>query len=347
MSAITIAQIAEEAGVSPMTVSIALRPQHGRSRISPETRERICALAKKMNYRPNPSAKNLALARSHHIGFYLNSPEALNLSTIPRRRIISTTQAQLWKRGYRLGIYYFESEREEGFSEFLTPRRFVDGIMTLGFTLSAAEIAKIRASGMPTISLYHKIKGMRSFTIDFDAMARHAAEYLHAHGHREIAILAAGTLQHERIFGFRQRAQELGLRVPDERIFLEPLDQGRTSEILARRLVGALMASRAPAAVTAFYIPSDYLAIEIVRFMEANGKVLGRDFSVISFDNLEGQGQRPWDELRLTSYDPPYAEIGEAVAATLGQPDARPEDACRTFKAHLVERRSVRRLSTD
>lgn len=52
----TMAEIAAEAGVSKMTVSLALRASH---RVSKERREHILKIAERMNYRPNPMVQTL------------------------------------------------------------------------------------------------------------------------------------------------------------------------------------------------------------------------------------------------------------------------------------------------
>ncbi|AHF91324.1 transcriptional regulator [Opitutaceae bacterium TAV5] len=54
--AITMRHLADAAGVSKMTVSLALRGHH---KISEATRMRICNLAEKMGYRPNPFVQTL------------------------------------------------------------------------------------------------------------------------------------------------------------------------------------------------------------------------------------------------------------------------------------------------
>ncbi|HSI08571.1 MAG TPA: LacI family DNA-binding transcriptional regulator [Rariglobus sp.] len=55
-TALTMSELAKVAGVSKMTVSLALR---GHEKISAATRERIRALAEKMGYRPNPLVQTL------------------------------------------------------------------------------------------------------------------------------------------------------------------------------------------------------------------------------------------------------------------------------------------------
>jgi LacI family transcriptional regulator len=55
-TALTMSDLAKAAGVSKMTVSLALR---GHEKISVATRERVRALAEKMGYRPNPLVQTL------------------------------------------------------------------------------------------------------------------------------------------------------------------------------------------------------------------------------------------------------------------------------------------------
>ena len=62
----TIRDIAREAGVSDTTVSLSFRPN---SRVSEATRERIREIAKRLNYFPNRSARNLRYGSSRTIGF--------------------------------------------------------------------------------------------------------------------------------------------------------------------------------------------------------------------------------------------------------------------------------------
>lgn len=62
---VTLATVAEKAGVSVSAVSKAL---NGSSEITENTRERILAIAKELDYRPNFSARSLRLGRSNLIG---------------------------------------------------------------------------------------------------------------------------------------------------------------------------------------------------------------------------------------------------------------------------------------
>src|SRR4029077_9158483 len=71
---VTLADIAREIGVSKMTVSRAI---NNNALISPETRERVLEVARRMNYQPNQHARALATSRSFLIGIVV--PDLMNL----------------------------------------------------------------------------------------------------------------------------------------------------------------------------------------------------------------------------------------------------------------------------
>ena len=65
---VKITDVAEKAGVSIATVSLAL---NGNEKINIRTRRHVAAVAKELGYRPNPSAKRLASRKSRQIGLVL------------------------------------------------------------------------------------------------------------------------------------------------------------------------------------------------------------------------------------------------------------------------------------
>src|SRR6202049_2219896 len=63
--AVTMKDIAQDLGVSVVTVSKVLR---NHSDISPETRKRVLKRMKELNYQPNPAARTLVSGRTNLIG---------------------------------------------------------------------------------------------------------------------------------------------------------------------------------------------------------------------------------------------------------------------------------------
>ena len=65
---VTLADVAERAGVSKTAVSLILNDRPG-SRLSEELATRVRAAAAELNYRPNPAARSLRLGKTQIVGF--------------------------------------------------------------------------------------------------------------------------------------------------------------------------------------------------------------------------------------------------------------------------------------
>src|SRR4051794_37152910 len=105
-----IRDVAREAGVSAATVSHTL---NGKGRVSPETRERVRRIAKELDYRPSPSARNLVSKRSGLIGLVVSSSswETMQRGTLhyfTQLMMGATTEAL--SRGYALASLPIEKE---------------------------------------------------------------------------------------------------------------------------------------------------------------------------------------------------------------------------------------------
>lgn len=344
----TIYDIAAKARVSHATVSLALRPPpNGRSRMQPSTRRHILKTAQRLGYRPNILARGLKCGRTYNVGMYINRADYLNLTLPSWHAVVLAAQTQLWKHGYHLSFSYFERGQGTGFLEFLTPGRFVDGILVQGRNLSSREISAIRKSGMPTVSLYEKIDGFWSLTVDEYGAGQAAAEYLWECGHRRVAIIAPrhGVERWDgRIHGFLKRAAEIGLEVPKAATTMVERATGMGSErIVGRRLFRGLL-KRAPA-IRCVYVPSDYYAFGVLDVMDEHRLRVGKDVSLLSYDNLEGKGHGPWKSPRLTSYDPPHDLMGIRAADLLaGQAGAGGERHF-VFQPRRMDRNSVVRFN--
>lgn len=80
MSRKTIKDIAHEAGVSITAVSFALNNRPG---ISDATRERILAIANRMDWVPNSRAQSLSLAKADAVGLFIaRQPDSYTTGTI-------------------------------------------------------------------------------------------------------------------------------------------------------------------------------------------------------------------------------------------------------------------------
>ena len=95
----TLKDIAQEAGVSIMTVSLVLRDPRT-SRISPALSQKIINIASDLNYRPNYVARSLAKNKGSIIGLVRSNPaEAFLLRINPKYH---RTRPGQWIQCHRL-----------------------------------------------------------------------------------------------------------------------------------------------------------------------------------------------------------------------------------------------------
>ncbi|HEY6505150.1 MAG TPA: LacI family DNA-binding transcriptional regulator, partial [Chitinophagaceae bacterium] len=146
MSNTTIKILATELNLSVATVSKALRDSY---EISSETKQKVLALAKKLNYVPNPYASSLRKRVSKTIAVVL--PEVADSFF---SQAINGIESVAQDKGYHVLIYLTHESfvREEAIlNEFQSGR--VDGILisVSGETSHSDHIKEVIASGKPVV----------------------------------------------------------------------------------------------------------------------------------------------------------------------------------------------------
>lgn len=344
---VTIYDISKRANVSAMTVSRALRPG-SRKAVHPDTAKRIVAIAEELNYQPYTAARELTLRKTLNIGFCINSPQ-FNYYRPLIRPLLQTLQTELDTHGYRLGYYYFQGGADPQFAEFLKTGRVVDAIVVFGRNLCKEEISIIRKSKIRAVSLFEAIKGLHSIVVDDFSGGRMAADYLWGRGFREVAQIALWLGEESqkrwngRIIGFQERAAELGMKVVSiENHWDKAYDlpyawyHGKTAPDLIERIQALGEAGRC------VYVNSDSYAFGLLRQMDEKGLAVGKDISILSFDNAEALGYGPWEVPRLTTFERPRVEIGRfAARLAMALTDDAETPKEHTFPVTLIERSSV------
>src|SRR5688500_3987266 len=155
MNPITIRLLATELNLSIGTVSKALKDSY---EISGETKERVLALAKKLNYTPNPYASSLRRKKSNTIAVVI--PEvADSFFSMAMKGIEEIAQA----KGYHVLIYltYESPEKEKKILEECKNGR-VDGVLlsVTAESCSAASIEELRVAEVPVVFFDRAIEGM-------------------------------------------------------------------------------------------------------------------------------------------------------------------------------------------
>jgi LacI family transcriptional regulator len=333
---VTLKDIADEAGVSMMTVSNVVNGN--RARVSPETIERVQRIVAERGYVPSASARSLAARSSRLIGLLVPAADEDSLTISPHNvAIIGQIERELRKRGYHLllrGIAH-PGEVTEALQSWS-----LDGAVLLGFLdeelnrLNRGTVGSVRVLAVDSYSTNRLTTGVRAD--DFTG-GQLAARHLLGLGHRE--ILFAGPsftdvgVVHQRFEGFRQAFADAGAQW-DARL-IETVNTTHADGLgLGRRLLAE------HPGVTGVFATADILAIGIMEGVLDSGARVPDDVSVIGFDNLD---LCAYVTPKLTTVSQDIAEkAATAVQMLINSIEGRrqPRNPV-TLKVSLVERAST------
>lgn len=302
---VTLADVAQAAGVSPITVSRALR---GERAVDPELVERVRAAAARLGYVPDPAARALASQRGTHVAVLI--PLLSNTLFVD---LIEALQHTLRPAGYQalIGITHYDpSEEEQLLREQLMHRPA--GLIVTGRSHSPAAQALIDASGVPCVHVMETIDAPGVHSVGFSQKAAGAAVVRHLieRGRRRIAFagaqLDARTLQ--RLEGWREALGEAGLH--DAR--LEWLNPAPSSMALGARMLEQILAMKP--AVDAIFFCNDDLAQGALLAAQRLRLAVPKRLAIVGFNDLTGSDQMV---PALTTVRTPRGEIGQRAAQML------------------------------
>lgn len=316
---VTLKDIAEEAGVSMMTVSNVLNDRSDKA--SGETAVRIKQIASRLGYVRSVAARSLAAKSSRVIVGYL--------------------EPLLRRRGYHLVIRGIPDPAAvpDAFQEWN-----LDGAIYVGFPADhlaamspGIDRPLVHVEGDPDVSEYMNVR------VDDHGGAVQAVRHLLERGHREIAF--AGPLNlprnafRSRFEGYSAALADVGIPVDPRRVINIEFNWNEAVEL------GRDLPNRVPS-VTAVFASADLIAIGIVRGLADVGKRVPDDISLVGFDDVDLASLAiP----RLTTVAQSISD--KAVAAVrllLSQLEGNPPDEREIkLEVSLRERDSVRSLTPD
>jgi LacI family transcriptional regulator len=310
---VTITELARASGVSVGTVSRAL---NGYADVRPETRQRIERLARELDYTPGAAARSLVTQRSHVIGVVLDTGEGHpDLQHPFFHEVLVGLKNHIGASGYDLLL--FASERPgNGFGAHSYLKRClhhnVDGVVLMGVDADDPEVRRVARSELPAVGVDVELAGPRTTYVISDNTrgAEAAVRSFHAQGHRRIATIT-GLLETrpgaDRLRGYRQAVQDLGLAYRDEYVAYGDFytESGRTT--MAKLLA-------LPEPPTAVFAASDMMALGAIRAAADAGLSVPEDVSVIGFDDIQlADHMNP----PLTTLRQDKAGLGSAAGAAL------------------------------
>lgn len=302
---VTLADVARAAGVSPITVSRALR---GERAVDAALIARVQAAASKLGYMPDPAARALASRHSSHVAVLI--PMLSNALFVD---LLEAAQSTLRTAGYQTLMavtHYNASEEEHLLREQLLHRPA--GLLVTGLERSDATRQLIAQSGVPCVHLMAAADSVGVYSVGFsqqDASAQ-MTRHLLQKGRKRIAFAGAQldprTMQ--RLDGYRAEMAKAGLQ--DAR--LEWLNPAPSSLALGGQMFEQIISQQPP--VDAIFFCNDDLAQgALLAALRLKIKV-PQKVAVAGFNDLTGSDQMLPP---LTTVRTPRAEIGSAAASML------------------------------
>jgi DNA-binding LacI/PurR family transcriptional regulator len=339
---VTLAQVAELAGVSVMTASYTYnRP----GRVSDQARSKVLAAAAQLGYPgPDPSARSLrrgstrtlGVVMGEHLTYAFDDPQAVSF--------LAGIADVCADRGYGMTILPITGAAED------VPRvtgAAVDGFIVWTTSDDDPILAAVRAMKRPAV--VHggpAVPGLELVTIDNRAAARAVGAVAFAGARRpavvsqplsraRISTISSGAditdvlfpVTRERLEGYRQAAEAAGIAWRDVTIAV----CARNDAAEAERIASTLLASAEPP--DAIAAMSDEQAAGVVRAARAAGRLIPDDLAVTGWDDAAVAAQ-----LGLTTVAQSLRDQGGACAhAALGQ-----EPRSYTASWSIVRRGSTR-----
>jgi DNA-binding LacI/PurR family transcriptional regulator len=151
MRRVTTHDIAREAGVSRTTVSHVLN-NHPGIILSPKTRQRVLATARKLGYVPNSAAQMLVTGRSRTIGLILSRPDLISVDAFVPMLIGGLNEACRTRR-YRLLMETIEDPADVDAYLDLAKSKRIDGLIVINPRKGDIALRKVIESKFPVVEL--------------------------------------------------------------------------------------------------------------------------------------------------------------------------------------------------
>lgn len=330
--AVTIYDVAAEAGVSISTVSNVLnRPM----RVSASTRERVLQVIDEVGFVPRAEAFARARKGMGRIGVVAPLTSYVSFE-VRLRGVIAALRCEPFE------LVLFDQESlavRENYLASLPLANRLDGLVVMALPFDDVVAERLVSRELPTVLMGFSRPGFSSVGVDDTIGGRLAAEHLLAAGHRRVAVVSeakvsdrlGGQAGDRRVEGIRATLAESGADLPAEYVSF-----GSYGVESARHQALGLL--RLPERPTAIIAHSDIQAIGVLQAAQIKGLAVPDDVAVVGFDNLDIA-----EYLGLTTVAQPLVDSGRIALETLLERIANPAAALRqvTLPLELIKRRTA------
>lgn len=266
--AVTLADVAREAGMSGSTVSRALSDP---DKVNPATRERVLGIAQKLGYVANHSARALTAGRTDLIALLV--PDIANPFFPP---IIKAVQARAETLGRAVFIADVDEHPGEEIRRARQMRERCDGLLIASPRTDDARIDQLAALE-PVVFLNREVPGSTSVIIDSHDGMDQAVDHLAALGHTTIAWLNGPRRSWSNTW------RRLAVQAACERRAVQLIEFGPYEAQVQSGVLAADLVLASPATGVIAY--DDLIALGVMARFTERGIRTGIDVSVIGIDD--------------------------------------------------------------
>ncbi|MGA5603982.1 LacI family DNA-binding transcriptional regulator [Streptomyces griseoincarnatus] len=304
---VTLAEVAQHAGVSASTVSYVLS---GKRSISATTRQRVERSIRELGYHPNAGARALASSRSNIIALMVPLRTDMYVPVMMEIAIAVATTART--HGY--DVLLLTGEEGPDAVRRVTGSGLADGMILMDVELDDERLPLLRESAQPAvlIGLPADTAGLTCVDLDFKATGALCVEHLAGLGHRDVAVIGEAPAVYERHTGFaertldglRSRARETGLR-----LLHRPCEGGYDATAVT---VARILDERPD--TTGFVVQNEAAVEPLLALLRQQGQAVPEDVSVVAVCPEQVAVQA---SVRLTSVSLPAQEMGRHAVEQL------------------------------
>jgi len=297
-----MADVAQLAGVSHQTVS---RVLHDSPHVRGETRERVLAAIRQLDYHPNSVARALVTGRSKTLGVVsFDTPlygPASTLFGIEQAAHdagygVSVTSLRSLNRDTVIAaIQQLRDQGVDGVAVIAPLRAGVDALRHITPDFAVVAVATGPSASIPVAS------------VDQRAGAAAATRHLLDLGHKTVWHLAGPSdwkEAEERIEGWKSALDEASARAP---ALLRGDWTPRSGYELGEKLLGIRE-------LTAVLVANDQMALGLLRRLHEAGREVPRDLSLVGFDDIP---EAAYFTPPLTTVRQDFAELGRRCLLAL------------------------------
>ena len=311
---VNLRMLAEHLALSQTTVSLVLNNSPSAKSIPQDTRDRVVAAARQLNYRPNYFARSLRQSKSMSVGVL-----APDLSEGYFTRVMSGVVQELSAAHY----FYFtachdwKEELLEKYPRMLVERA-IDGFLLLNTPSDLIDVPL----PVVAISSHSAVKNVTNIVLDHHLAVGQALVHLYQLGHRRIAFMRGPQAIPDSEYRWESIqivAREIGLKLDPSLVIridaagwsMKDGYHPMAPEIGHNPMKALLEKTRD---FTAIFCFNDIAAIGAIRALKDAGLSVPQDVSVVGFDDIQSAA---YATPSLTTVRQPLAEMGKRGAQIL------------------------------